>query len=136
MTTATAAEKRKLHRKAARNGRSSRKSVDGRLIVYVQNEGERVRIAPSVVDLASFRDWADSDAFPEHGRIDFLDGEIRVDLTLERLFTHNRVTRRGYVAARSSDGWINSKFFNRKFRLQSEAGRLGHPKYGLHVRKR
>jgi Uma2 family endonuclease len=50
-----------------------------------------VRVPPAVVDLASFRAWAYSDDFPEPGRIDFLDGEIWVDLSMEQLYTHNQV---------------------------------------------
>jgi len=41
-------------------------------------------------DLASFRAWAVSSRFPEHGRIDFLAGDLEVDMSPEELHTHGR----------------------------------------------
>lgn len=52
---------------------------------------ESIRIPPEVVDLASFRKWANSESFPERGRISYFQGEIWVDLSMEQLFTHNQV---------------------------------------------
>jgi Uma2 family endonuclease len=51
----------------------------------------RICIPAGITDLESFRRWAHSDAFPEHGRIDYLNGAIWVDLTLEQLYSHNQV---------------------------------------------
>ena len=39
-------------------------------------------------DLAGFRAWAVSSRFPEHGRIDFLAGDLEVDMSPEELHTH------------------------------------------------
>jgi Uma2 family endonuclease len=50
-----------------------------------------VRIPANVVDLASFRQWASSDDFPQRGRIDYLSGELWVDLSPEEFDTHNQV---------------------------------------------
>ena len=44
-----------------------------------------------VDDLESFRRWAHSDEFPEHGSFSYLNGEIWVDLSMEELFSHNQV---------------------------------------------
>jgi Uma2 family endonuclease len=44
-----------------------------------------------VHDLASFRRWAHSDAFPEKTRICYFAREVWVDLTPEQGFSHNRV---------------------------------------------
>src|SRR5262249_27073640 len=52
---------------------------------------ESIRIPPGLEDLESFRRWARSDDFPEHGRFAYLRGEIWVDLSLEQAFTHNQV---------------------------------------------
>jgi Uma2 family endonuclease len=52
---------------------------------------DQVRIPKSVVDLASFRRWIDADDFPEEGRIDYLAGELWVDMSWEQVFTHNQV---------------------------------------------
>jgi Uma2 family endonuclease len=50
-----------------------------------------VKLPAGIVDLATFREWAHSDEFPQRGRIDFLHGRIWLDLSMEQLYTHNRV---------------------------------------------
>jgi Uma2 family endonuclease len=52
---------------------------------YQENE---VRIPEWVVDLASFRRWYHSGEFPEEGRIDYIQGAVWVDMTMEQVFTH------------------------------------------------
>lgn len=42
-------------------------------------------------DLEGFRVWARSDDFPETGRIDYLAGDIEVDMSPEDLYTHGAV---------------------------------------------
>lgn len=44
--------------------------------------------------LDDFRRWALSDDFPDRGRIDFIDGQIEVDMSPEDLFTHSKVKTR------------------------------------------
>ncbi len=44
-----------------------------------------------VVDLETFRRWADCEDFPESGRICYLKGEVWVDMSMEQIFTHVRV---------------------------------------------
>ena len=46
---------------------------------------EPIQIPAWVADRASFLRWAESDEFPEHGRIDYLQGQIWVDLSQEFL---------------------------------------------------
>ena len=41
---------------------------------------EALRIPRGAQTLAGFRRWSSSDAFPERGRIDFLEGELVIDL--------------------------------------------------------
>jgi Uma2 family endonuclease len=48
-------------------------------------------VPPSAHTLAGFRAWATSDAFPERGRISFLDQEIVVDMSPEEIETHAKV---------------------------------------------
>lgn len=43
---------------------------------------------PPCAALGSFRAWTRSDAFPQHGRIDWVRGAIEVDMSPENLFTH------------------------------------------------
>lgn len=54
---------------------------------------EAVHIPAYVVDLASFRRWAHSDEFPEHGKITFVEGEIIIDVSPEEIECHNKVRR-------------------------------------------
>lgn len=41
--------------------------------------------------LEGFRSWANSPDFPEYGRISLIQGEVLVDMTPERLGSHNKV---------------------------------------------
>ncbi|MFC1597806.1 hypothetical protein ACFL5Q_07745, partial [Planctomycetota bacterium] len=52
---------------------------------------EQVEIPLSLRTLADFRRWATSDAFPEHGRIDYVAGCIEVDMSPEDLHTHGKL---------------------------------------------
>lgn len=63
----------------------------GRPLVTID---EQVRIPPYVRDLDSFHLWADSKDFPKTGRICYLNGTIWVEMSMEQLFTHNRVKTR------------------------------------------
>ena len=44
-----------------------------------------------VKDLASFRQWTDSEEFPRRGYYAYLNGKIWVDLSLEEFYGHNQV---------------------------------------------
>jgi Uma2 family endonuclease len=57
------------------------------MITFVHDIGQ-VDIPPWVVDLASFRRWAEQDDFPEQGRICYLQGNVWVDVSREQVFTH------------------------------------------------
>jgi Uma2 family endonuclease len=50
--------------------------------------GEPLCIPPDAGTLEGFRRWSSGESFPEKGRIDFLDGELEVDLSPEDLYTH------------------------------------------------
>lgn len=49
---------------------------------------DHLRIPASAFDLAGFRSWALSPGFPETGRIDFLAGDLEIDMSPEDLYTH------------------------------------------------
>jgi Uma2 family endonuclease len=51
-------------------------------------ESDEVSVPSWVTDLESFRRWADTNDFPEDGRICYLKGEVWVDMSKEQLFTH------------------------------------------------
>jgi Uma2 family endonuclease len=59
-------------------------------MTIIQREEQEVRIPEFVSDLAGFRRWAKSDAFPERGRYAYLDGELWVDASMEKLI-HNGI---------------------------------------------
>lgn len=51
-------------------------------------ESDQVSVPEWVTDLDSFRRWADSEDFPDTGRICYLKGEVWVDMSKEQIFTH------------------------------------------------
>jgi Uma2 family endonuclease len=51
-------------------------------------DGARLHIPASVVDIESFRRWADTEEFPERGNIWWLCGEVWADMSKEQIFTH------------------------------------------------
>ncbi len=57
-------------------------------MITVINESRQVRVPTWVVDLESFRRWADADDFPEDGRVWYLKGEVWIDMSKEQIFTH------------------------------------------------
>src|SRR5215813_3768247 len=52
---------------------------------------EDVLIPAGIYELERFRQWSRSDSFPEHGRIDFLDGQVEVDLSPEDVHLHGTI---------------------------------------------
>jgi Uma2 family endonuclease len=59
--------------------------------VVVLLDDEDVRIPGDAHALAEFRRWSHSEQFPERGRIDYLNGGIEVDMSLEDLYSHGTV---------------------------------------------
>jgi Uma2 family endonuclease len=57
-------------------------------------ESQQVTVPDWVVDLESFRRWADADDFPDEARISWLCGEVEIDMSREQLFTHGQVKTR------------------------------------------
>jgi Uma2 family endonuclease len=51
---------------------------------------ERLRI-PGIASLAEFRTWLRTGDFPEKGRIDYIGGQIEVDMSPEDIFAHGSV---------------------------------------------
>jgi len=52
-------------------------------------DDDAVAIPPTVHDLASFRAWTYEDDFPQSGRIDFVSGNIEVDMSPENVLFHS-----------------------------------------------
>lgn len=53
-------------------------------------EGELL-IPAEARSLQGFRHWVHSDRFPEQGRIDYLSGDLEIDMSPEDLYTHGAV---------------------------------------------
>jgi len=58
------------------------------MITVISEYNWVVSIPSWVVDLESFRRWADADDFPEDGRAWFLKGEVWIDMSKQQIFTH------------------------------------------------
>lgn len=63
------------------------------MITVINEFNQRVSIPSWVVDLESFRRWADADDFPEEGHAWYLQGEVWIDMSKEQIFTHLAVKR-------------------------------------------
>src|SRR5260370_982621 len=55
---------------------------------FFTESADMVAVPAWVADLESFRRWADSEEFPQEGRICFLKGEVWGDMSREQLFSH------------------------------------------------
>src|SRR5579859_2864569 len=86
---------------------------------------DEVCIPSWVNDLGSFRRWAKSDAYPERGWVSFLDGAIWLDMSMEQLFTHNRV-KTCYTAVLSQIAELEELgyFFSDRVLLSHEGANL------------
>ncbi|HEY4003150.1 MAG TPA: Uma2 family endonuclease [Candidatus Xenobia bacterium] len=86
---------------------------------------DNVLIPAEVIDLATFRHWATSPAFPERGRIDYLGGVLEVNMTAEERESHGIPKGKLYA-------WmLQIVETTRPGRLFIDRTRLSHPKAGL-----
>jgi hypothetical protein len=70
----------------------------------MDHEDVDIVIPESALKLQGFREWSWSDDFPERGRISFLDGELVVDMSKERLDSHVLVKAEIYRAQARMEG--------------------------------
>jgi Uma2 family endonuclease len=66
--------------------------------VIIQHATNAVRVPDWVSDRESFLRWTADATFPDYGRVDYLAGEIWIDMSEEQLFSHNQVKLAFYVA--------------------------------------
>jgi len=52
---------------------------------------DALAVPSSAVLLEGFREWSRSDEFPDTGRIDYLAGEVEIEMSPEDLYTHGTV---------------------------------------------
>jgi Uma2 family endonuclease len=60
-------------------------------IAPIRWNGLCVRIPAAAATLPGFRAWAQTDEFPEFGKVSFLNGNILIDMSPDELETHNKV---------------------------------------------
>lgn len=82
------------------------------------------RIPAGVQDLEEFRRWSQSDRFPERGRIDYLQGNVEVDMSPEELLSHGTpktaiATRLAVLVQEARQGFV---FIDRARLVSSAAG--------------
>ena len=58
---------------------------------YLLEDRHQVEIPLDVHTLDEFRRWARGDGFPEHGRIDFINGRMEIDMAAEDVFCHGAI---------------------------------------------
>lgn len=61
------------------------------MIIRNAYENLQVTIPSCVHTLAGFREWAVSERFPDRGHISFIQGEILIDMSPEKVESHNQV---------------------------------------------
>jgi Uma2 family endonuclease len=61
------------------------------ITIYSPDDRPAITVPPSARTWKGYREWALSDDFPERGNICFVNGEIFIDMSPERIDTHNFV---------------------------------------------
>jgi Uma2 family endonuclease len=61
------------------------------MIVRTVYENLQVTMPDTANTLEGFRSWAASDQFPDRGQVSFLHGEIMIDMSPEKVESHNQV---------------------------------------------
>lgn len=67
---------------------------------------DRIEVPETVFDLAGYRDWIKSDAYPDEIRTTYVDGEVLIDMSPEALERHNKV-KTAITAAIAE--WVDSR---------------------------
>lgn len=85
---------------------------------------DSIRIPGWVSDLDSFRRWARSDDFPEHGWFSHLDGDLWVDLSMERAIHNVIKTQIAAVLTLLVQQARSGRFFSDRMLLTNVAASL------------
>ena len=93
----------------------------------VIRDARNVTIPEWVKNLESFSRWVETEEFPEEGRIEYLAGEIWIDMSEEQLFSHNQVKLEFTIVV---GGMVKSDRLGRFF---PDGVRLNHPEVDLAV---
>jgi hypothetical protein len=60
-------------------------------MVNILEESGVIAVPGGVADMEAFRRWTDSEDCPHEYRLGWPEGEVWIDISKERIFTHNRV---------------------------------------------
>jgi len=86
---------------------------------------ESFRVPEWVIDLNSFNRWLEEPDFPEEGRIDFLQGEIWIDMSEEEVWSHNQAKAEFTVVLGGlAKAERRGRFFPAGFRFQHPEAEL------------
>ena len=97
-------------------------------------EANQVTVPSWVVDLESFRRWADADDFPEFGRICYLKGQVWIDMSKEQVFTHVAVRHEiGFQITALIKAGLAGQFFPDGLFLSNEVANLAVVPDGTYV---
>jgi Uma2 family endonuclease len=100
----------------------------------VIDETSKITIPAWVTDVASFRRWADSDEFPEEGRVWFIRGGVWADMSKEQVFSHNQVKKAvSYTLTRVELDTESGRFFPDGLRLTNLLAELSGVPDGMYV---
>jgi Uma2 family endonuclease len=98
------------------------------------DETSKITIPAWVTDVASFRQWADSDEFPQEGRIWFIRGGVWADMSKEQVFSHNQVKKAvAYTLTRVELETESGRFFPDGLRLTNRPAELSGVPDGMYV---
>src|SRR6516225_8022178 len=116
-------------------GRTGTRSDGGTsMCSVVIQQAENVTVPEWVTDLVTFTRWTESEEFPEDGRIDYLAGEIWIDMSDEKVWTHNQVkTEFTYTLAGLAKTERRGRFFQDGLRVQHPEADLSAVPDGLFI---
>lgn len=93
--------------------------------VHIFHFEREIFIPPTAQTLAGFRAWATSNEFPERGRISFIDQEIFIDMSPEKLEAHNKVkVEIGYVLVGVNKKIKRGEFYGDRTLVSNEEANL------------
>jgi Uma2 family endonuclease len=103
--------------------------------VVIQH-AENVTVPEWVFDRKSFLRWAESEEFPEGGRIDYLAGEIWIDMSQEQIYSHNQVKAEFfYVLTGLAKASRLGRFYPDGLRLEHPEADLAAVPDGMYISK-
>jgi Uma2 family endonuclease len=96
-----------------------------------------VTVPDWVSDRDSFLRWTADETFPEHGRIDYLAGEIWIDMSEEQIYSHNQVkTEFTYVLTGLAKASRLGRFYQDGLRIDHPEADLAAVPDGVYISRK